>query len=134
MIKDDAIIKQAATFQAANNIDLKNINDHDAKTVSTLDSSNTFYFNTAKPITGFGYLPRQDGQIDGMISKFELYDSEDGKLWSLVKAGEFANIKSNPILQQVFLTKGKSLYYKLVVKDKLGNGNATISEWYTYSE
>lgn len=43
-----------------------------------------------KNIKGFTYLPRQDGGINGNIKSYQLYISEDGKVWSdVLVEGEF---------------------------------------------
>jgi hypothetical protein len=42
-------------------------------------------------VRGFRYLPRQDGKIDGMVGRYSLYVSEDGKDWGkAVIAGTFS--------------------------------------------
>ncbi len=51
-------------------------------------------------LTGFTYLPTQQRYIDGTISHYSFYVSEDGKQWGeVVSAGEFSNIRNSPILQ-----------------------------------
>ncbi len=57
----------------------------------------------ATSFSAFGYLPRQDGAAKGMIQQYELDVSEDGKNWRKIQAGEFSNIKSNPVLQYIRL-------------------------------
>ncbi len=57
-------------------------------------------------VAAFHYLPRRDGLARGLVDKFALYLSEDGRVWGNAAAGgEFANIKANPILQVVRLPK-----------------------------
>ena len=55
-------------------------------------------------IESFTYLPRQDGKIEGIIDQYEFFLSCDAKSWEKVAAGEFANIKSNPVEQIIGLT------------------------------
>jgi alpha-L-fucosidase len=52
-------------------------------------------------ITGFTYLPDQGRWNPGIINRYELYVSNDGKNWGKpVSEGEFANIKNSPVLQK----------------------------------
>lgn len=42
-------------------------------------------------VRGFRYLPRQDGQTDGMVGRYSFYVSEDGQDWgNAVATGTFA--------------------------------------------
>ena len=57
-------------------------------------------------LTGFTYQPPADGQADGIVDKYEFYVSADGVHWGTpAAAGEFSNIKANPIQQFVALSK-----------------------------
>ena len=50
-------------------------------------------------VSGFRYLPRQDGKTDGMVARYSFYVSEDGVHWgSLVATGTFS---LNPAEQEV---------------------------------
>ncbi len=55
----------------------------------------------ATKLTGFTYLPRQDGTRRGMVSHYEFHVSADGQNWTQAAVGEFANVANNPILQTV---------------------------------
>ena len=52
-------------------------------------------------INGFGYMPRQDGGVNGRIADYEFFISSDGVNWGLpVASGNFANdasVKEVPI-------------------------------------
>jgi len=53
-------------------------------------------------LTGFTYLPRQDGQSNGTVVDYEFYVSRDGTQWRRPAArGSFGNIKNNPVDQTV---------------------------------
>ncbi|MBI5383758.1 MAG: alpha-L-fucosidase [Verrucomicrobia bacterium] len=52
-------------------------------------------------LTALLYQPRRDGTARGLVDRYEFAVSEDGQHWTPAAAGEFANIKSNPLLQTV---------------------------------
>ncbi|PXX21712.1 discoidin domain-containing protein, partial [Arenibacter sp. ARW7G5Y1] len=57
-------------------------------------------------VSGFTYLPRQDGRNEGNIFKYQVEVSKDGKQWTTVlKDREFSNIGNNPVLQKVMFSK-----------------------------
>ncbi|MES2996337.1 MAG: alpha-L-fucosidase [Verrucomicrobiota bacterium] len=62
-------------------------------------------------ITGFTYLPRQDGTAHGMTDKYRFELSRDGQKWVPVAEGEFSNIKANPVEQTIPLKKPVSARY-----------------------
>jgi len=52
-------------------------------------------------IKGFTYLPDQGRWNPGIINRYEIYISNDGKSWGKpVSEGEFSNIKNSPVLQK----------------------------------
>ncbi len=50
-------------------------------------------------MSGFAYLPRQDGKTVGMTSRYRVELSTDGHNWSIVSEGEFGNLRANPVEQ-----------------------------------
>ncbi|WP_129714143.1 alpha-L-fucosidase [Pedobacter sp. SYP-B3415] len=64
-------------------------------------------FDLAKEshFTGFSYLPRQDGKAEGLADRYEFATSMDGVVWDTQAAGEFSNIRANPVQQFVRLSK-----------------------------
>ena len=69
-----------------------------------------------QPITGFNYLPRQDGDPNGLVSRFIFETSEDGEVWNGVADGEFANIVANPVGQYVgFGQTVQARYFRFTV-------------------
>jgi alpha-L-fucosidase len=51
-------------------------------------------------LSGFTYLPTQQRYIDGTVSEYKFYVSQDGRHWGEpVSQGEFSNIRNNPVLQ-----------------------------------
>ncbi len=85
-----------------------------------------------EPIRALGYVPRQDGTKEGMVTKYNVYHSQDGKKWQLLKSGEFSNIKSNPTEQIItFDTLQPSSYLKFVPKETI-NRTFTVAEFNLY--
>ena len=85
-----------------------------------------------RSIKGFCYTPVQEGNTDGTIFHYNLYQSNDGKEWKgIILNGEFSNIKNNPIPQ--FVTFGKVLetrYLKLEPIEEInGNPKTSIAEF-----
>ena len=57
-------------------------------------------------LKGFSYTPRQDGNPAGNIYQYNFYISNDGKNWQKVVSDvAFANIKNNPVKQEVKFDK-----------------------------
>jgi alpha-L-fucosidase len=69
----------------------------------TIDLSKKIQFR------GFTYMPRQDGNTSGTIYKYSFYVSDNGKDWKqIIKDATFANIKNNPVKQNVKFDKAYS--------------------------
>jgi alpha-L-fucosidase len=67
----------------------------------------TVDMGASRRITGFTMLPRpaSHGTLNGTPDRYEFYVSEDCRTWGEpVAAGEFPNIRANPVLQTVRLT------------------------------
>lgn len=82
-------------------------------------------------LTGFTYLPRQDGNNSGNITTYDLLISSDNKRWvPAIINGAFANIANNPIMQIVSFIKSESVrYLKLVTHgDSKNNGWVNAAE------
>lgn len=56
-------------------------------------------------LSGFTYLPRQDGTRRGMVSHYEFWVSSDNQNWTIAARGEFSNVANNPILQTIKFDK-----------------------------
>src|SRR5688572_19377743 len=62
-------------------------------------------------VTGFRYLPRQDGQPHGNIGQYEFYVSMDGTTWgAAVASGTFANSSAE---KQIAFTAKTGQYVRL---------------------
>lgn len=57
-------------------------------------------------LSGFSYTPRQDNKNEGTIYQYNFLVSLDGKSWQkVVSKGSFANIRNNPVKQEVRFSK-----------------------------
>ena len=103
--------------------------DVDPNTITVLPKGNKeIVFELKKPIQALSYLPRQDGNPDGIILKYEILASENGSSWTKVQDGEFSNIKANPIEQVIEFSKPiKSKFLKIVAVEYTGS-NVVIAE------
>lgn len=81
-------------------------------------------------LSGFCYLPRQDGCTVGNIDRYAFYVSNDGQTWGDPAAqGEFGNIKANPVQQKVMFTKPvKARYFKFVALHSADTGCIAVAE------
>jgi alpha-L-fucosidase len=50
---------------------------------------------------GLTYLPDQARWSQGIALNYKIYSSNDGKTWNEVTAGNFSNIRNNPITQSI---------------------------------
>jgi regulator of extracellular matrix RemA (YlzA/DUF370 family) len=75
-------------------------------------------------VSGFRYLPRQDGIVNGRIGQFEFYVSVDGVNWgSPVSEGTFANDATE---KDVLISRTTGRYVRLVALTE-ANGNPWTS-------
>jgi alpha-L-fucosidase len=78
-------------------------------------------FELKKPLSAIRYLPRQDGQKEGIVLKYAIATSSDGKEWKTIKTGEFSNIQANPIEQIIALnTPVQDKYIRFVPLETVG--------------
>ncbi|RYY66827.1 MAG: hypothetical protein EOO13_15325 [Chitinophagaceae bacterium] len=77
----------------------------------------------------FIYLPAQNKNTEGRITKYSFFISNDGIQWQQIITGEFANIKANPVEQLVALNKTiNARYIKLLALEVTGGNGITIAE------
>ncbi|MGC4103881.1 alpha-L-fucosidase [Ferruginibacter sp.] len=80
-------------------------------------------------IKAFTFLPRQDKKIAGIPDRYSYQVSNDGVQWQQVAAGEFANIKANPLEQVIALDKPVSTrYFKIIVTHVLEGNGISVAE------
>ena len=89
-------------------------------------------------VRGFGYLPRQDGDPAGLISRYGFEVSKDGEHWQQLAEGEFANIVANPILQRItFENPVEARYFRftaVAAAGQVGDRSAiSIAEFNIYN-
>ncbi|MBK1442474.1 alpha-L-fucosidase [Parapedobacter sp. ISTM3] len=89
-------------------------------------------------IAGIGYLPRQDGNKEGLINRYVFEASTDSTNWEVASKGEFSNIVANPILQYVNFGKPvRARYFRLTVEavaNAINNRSAvSIAEFEVYN-
>ena len=121
----EPVIKSAETKNTENTYN-KTIWKATNPTATSLDID----FTKPLSFSAVGYLPAQDRIAAGIIEKYELLSSDDGKNWKTIASGEFSNIKANPILQRMSLTrKTTARYLRLVAKQttgQSGSGNSLL--------
>lgn len=67
----------------------------------------TIDLGKATRVRGIMYVPRTDGRPHGLIDKYAVFASRDGKEWGEpIATGEFANIIANPVTQEVRIEAG----------------------------
>ena len=83
---------------------------------------------SVKSLTGFTYLPRQDGQINGTIRRYSFAVSADGQSWTtVIENQEFGNIRNNPLNQTVrFESAQRARYVRLISLEEV-NGQPWAS-------
>jgi Alpha-L-fucosidase len=123
---------QIKTGKSNNNVYMS---DGKPNTFATVADEGVIVVATDKPVSGIGFLPRQDGKNVGTPTHYKISTSTDGKTWSLVKEGEFSNIKANPILQQVFFdTSNTTKFIKFEPKQFIDGNELAIAEFELYGK
>jgi alpha-L-fucosidase len=110
--------------------------DGDASTIwqtpanGNLPCSITVDMGAKRWIGGFSYLPRQDGNINGIAETYRFETSADGKTWTIaIASGAFGNIRNNPILQEAFFAPVEARLFRFTVLTELStNGCASAAE------
>ncbi len=86
------------------------------------------------PVKAFSYLPRQDGNVDGMTTRYVFEVSLDGKTWRKVAVGEFGNLEANPIEQIVEFPPENARFFRFTGTAALGKDFATAAEISVFEE
>ena len=81
-----------------------------------------------RTLCGFTYLPRQDGETQGMTSRYRFEISMDGKNWKAVSEGEFGNLRANPVEQQISFEPQKARYVRFFSTAALDGSGSSVAE------
>jgi alpha-L-fucosidase len=81
-------------------------------------------------IAGFTYLPRQDGNLNGVVERYRFETSVDGRNWTTnVASGKFANIRNNPSLQEVTFAPVNARFFRFTALQEINaNGWTSAAE------
>lgn len=94
---------------------------------SALPHSITIDMGASHQIGGVTYLPRQDGNMIGVIETFRFETSPDGRAWTTnVASGRFGNIRNNPTLQEVTFASATARFFRFTALQEV-NSNACAS-------
>lgn len=78
-----------------------------------------------RTVSSFHFLPDQGEPNKGLIANYELSVGTDaGHINRVVKAGEFSNIKNNPVMQSVYFTPVTARYILLKATRMIVPGEA----------
>lgn len=84
--------------------------------------------NEEHEIAAFSYLPRQDGQTQGMTDQYRLDLSLDGKKWVKVAEGEFSNLRANPVELKVNINPQTARYFRFTARRALDGNASSVAE------
>lgn len=81
-------------------------------------------------IHGFTYLPRQDGNPNGIVERYRFQTSTDGVHWRTdIVSGTFANIRNNPSLREVNFSLVNARFFRFTaLREVNGNGWTSAAE------
>ena len=83
-------------------------------------------------VGGLAYLPRQDGNPNGIVENYRFETSLDGVNWTTnIASGTFANIRNNPSLQEVNFAPVSARFFRftaLAGSNRRGGGGASAAE------
>jgi alpha-L-fucosidase len=90
----------------------------------------TIDMGTSRRISGFTYLPRQDGNPNGTVETYRFETSVDGVNWTTnLASGTFANIRNNPSLQEVPFAPVSARFFRFTALQEINtNGWTSAAE------
>lgn len=89
---------------------------------------------TPAMVSGFSYLPRQDGNTQGMTSRYRFEISQDGTNWQSVAEGEFGNLRANPVEQYITFEPQKARYIRFFSTAALDGVGSSVAEMKVYGK
>ncbi|MCE2617484.1 alpha-L-fucosidase [Phocaeicola oris] len=128
---DQAKDIQSLNYKVLNveEMDGDKIKDKNSSTVLLVDNGSvTLDLGKSVAINSFLYLPDISGQNKGSVDHYTIQVGDSETPTQIVAEGEFANIKSNPILQIVHFTPVKARYIKFSAKSLASEGPMAIAE------
>ncbi len=82
----------------------------------------TVDMGASRRIAGFTYLPRQDGNPNGIVENYRFETSLDGSNWTTnIVTGTFANIRNNPSLQEVSFAPVNARFFRFTALREVNN-------------
>lgn len=85
-------------------------------------------------ISGFSYLPRQDGATQGMTSRYRVELSLDGHNWTMAAEGEFGNLRANPVEQFITFSPARARYFRFFSTAALDGVGSSVAEMKIYGQ
>ena len=85
-------------------------------------------------VSGFAYLPRQDGKTEGMTTRYYVELSTDGNNWTKVSEGEFGNLRANPVEQIISFPAQKARYFRFFTTAALDGTGSSVAELKIYGK
>jgi len=141
--RESAAVLDARFERGLSKVGWKITADNGSDASLALDNAPKTFWETAAPgpqsltvdmlkpnkLTGFLYLPRQDGRPDGIVTKYALSVSNDGQAWGdPVAQGEFGNLAANPVQQRVrFKVPVTARFFRFTAMEATGTG-VTVAE------
>ncbi len=84
----------------------------------------TIDMGAPRRIGGFTYLPRQDGNPNGIVESYRFETSVDGTNWTTnIVSGTFANIRNNPSLQEASFAPVNARYFRFTALHEINGSN-----------
>ena len=75
------------------------------------------------------YLPPSGSGARGIVDRYEWATSVDGKTWTPAAAGEFANIRANPVEQSITLPAPiATRYVRFIAQHALDDTPPAVAE------
>lgn len=81
-----------------------------------------------REVSGFAYLPRQDGRTVGMTTRYYVELSTDGNNWTRVSEGEFGNLRANPVEQIISFPAQKARFFRFFTTAALDGSGSSVAE------
>jgi alpha-L-fucosidase len=100
----------------------------DNTSAAAFPQSITIDMSKEMTIVSLSYLPRQNG-TGGIVKNYQWQVSTDNTTWTTVAEGEFSNIKSNPVEQNITLkVPAKARYFKFIGKSSVDGNYISVAE------